>query len=167
MSRGRRGAAQPCGKAQVVPNQTQEHHQRSCSPQDRQDPGDSGEKGVISITVLLQDRAAVVIIKADPSQSGEAAAGDAGAHDRVLALFFPDMLDITLRRIHVAGGGRHIPGYSPSGAQGPLLLRRRGRGAEWGSAAGSAPPATGHSGLQRTAGPGEPPHSQHRQDQQN
>ena len=47
------------------------------------------KKGVISITVLLQDRAAVVIIKADPSQSGEAAAGDAGAHDRVLALFFP------------------------------------------------------------------------------
>ena len=34
-------------------------------------------KGVIGITVLFQDCAAVVIIKADSSQSGEAAAGDA------------------------------------------------------------------------------------------
>ena len=101
---GTAGAAQPCGKAQVVPGQAQEHHHRSCSPQDRQDTGDSGEKGVIGITVLLQDRAAVVIIKADSSQSGEAAAGDAGAHDRVLSLFSPDMLNITLWCIYVAGG---------------------------------------------------------------
>ena len=164
---GAAGTAQPCGKTQVVPDQKQEHHRCSCAPQDRQDPGDSGEKGVIGITVLLQDRAAIVIIKAESSQSGEAETGDTGAHDRGLSLSFPDMLNITLRHICVAGGEGVYRGV--------LHLRRKvhcPQGGQEGELNGDQQPDQHHQPQSIAVHrgqpvPGEPPYSQYRQDQQN
>lgn len=127
--------------------------------------GDGGEKGVIGISVFLQDRAAVVILKTDPSQSGETAAGDAGAHDRVLSLFFPDMLNIALWRIGVAGGEGIYRGVLH-----PWRKVHSPQGGEEGELYGDQQPDQHHQpqGIAVYRGepvPGERPYNQHSQDQ--